>query len=710
MDENKGLIKKEFKIKGMHCASCVKVIENSLKKNNGINDAIVNLASENAIVIYEPNLIDEKKIIKSIEQRGYKVIKEKDTKDEINEIKIKLFFSLIFTIPVFVLSMFIKPETFPYQTNIIFVFATIVQIFIGFEFYKNTFYALKDFSTNMDTLVAIGTSAAYFYSVYLLFWQHSHHLYFETSTVLITVIILGRYLEIKAKKKTNEAIKKIMDLTPSKATVSRDNKEIEISVEDIKQGDIVLIRPGEKIPVDGVVVEGNSFIDESVIKGEPIPVEKKVGDRVISGSINQYGSFKFKAEKVGKDTVLNKIIKIIEEVQNTKPPIQKIVDSISSYFVPTVILISIITFLIRIFLLHNNISVALMAAVSILVIACPCALGLATPVAIMAGTGIAAKNGILFKNPEVIEIVSKIKNIIFDKTGTITYGKPEVINIISFIPDITENEIIKIAASLEKLSEHPFAKAIIQKNNNDFYSIQTFKSFPGKGVQGIINGKQYYVGNIKFIKEKNINFDDSKLEEFNNIGFTTVFLSDDSEVIGLIIIGDRIRPDSKQAVELLKNKKINIYIATGDNKYVAEKIAKEVGIDFIYADILPDEKVKIVNEVKKLRITGFVGDGINDAPAIAAADIGFVMASGTDIAIEIGDIILMKNSIMDIYKTLILSEKILLKIKQNLFWAFFYNIIGIPIAALGLLNPMVAGTAMALSSISVVLNSQINND
>ncbi len=709
MYENNNIVKKEFKIKGMHCASCVTVIEKSLKKNKGVIEAIANLANENTVVVYEPNLIDEKKIINTIERMGYKVIKDNAQKDEIKEIKSKLIISLIFTIPVFILSMLIKPDAFPYQPYIIFILATFVQFFIGFEFYKNTFYSLRDFSANMDTLVALGTSSAYFYSIYLLFWQHSHHLYFETSSVLITVVILGRYLEKKSMKKTNDAIKKLITFLPKKAIILKDNQEIEISFEDIKLGDIVVVKPGEKIPVDGIITEGNSFVDESVIKGESIPVEKKQGDRVISGSINQNGYFKFKAEKVGKDTVLQRIIKLINEVQSIKPPIQKLVDTVSAYFVPSVILIALLTFIIRFYFLQNTLSTSLMSAVSILVIACPCALGLATPVAIMAGTGIAARNGILFKNPEVLEILSKIKNIIFDKTGTITYGKPEVIDIISLSSEFSLKEIIKISASLESGSEHPLAKAIINKNKEDIYNIDSFKSYPGYGVEGMVNGKKYFLGNIKFIKDKNINFLESKLTGYYYKGLTTILLTDENRVIGIITLGDKIRDDSKDAIDLLKKEKINIYLATGDNKEAAEIIAKETGIKNIYADILPDEKVNIVNELKKGGLTAFAGDGINDAPAIAAADVGFVMASGTDIAIEIGDIILMKNSLMDIYKTIKLSKKILIKIKQNLFWAFFYNIIGMPVAALGLLNPMVAGTAMALSSVSVVLNALLLN-
>ncbi len=709
MNQNEKVVKKEFKIKGMHCASCVAVIEKSLMKNNGVKEVSVNLADENAYVSYDPKIIDEKNLIKSIEQRGYKVVLDKEKKDEVKELKLKLLISAILTIPVFILSMILKPDFIPFQGYIIFTFATFVQFFIGMEFYKNTFYALKDFSANMDTLVALGTSAAYFYSVYLLFWTNLHHLYFETSSVLITVIILGRYLEKKAKRKTGDAIKQLIEFSPETIVILRNGKEEIVSIDNIKTGDIVVIKPGEKIPVDGEVVEGNSFVDESVIRGEPIPVEKNKGDKVLSGSINQYGSFKFKAERVGKDTVLQRIISLIENVQATKPPIQKLVDKIASYFVPAVIVIAFLTFLIRFYFLHDAITSALMAAVSVLVIACPCALGLATPVAIIAGTGLAAKQGILFKNTEIIEITGKIKNLVIDKTGTITRGKPEVVDIVSFSSDISLREIIKIAASLEKNSEHPLAKAMVEYNKEDVFEVVSFKVYPGYGIEGIVNNKKYYIGNIKFIEEKNINLDfcREKLQKFQDKGFTAVLLSDEKRILGIIAIGDKIKDDTTRAIELFKKEKINIFLATGDNIKTARIISQQAGIENVYADLLPEDKVKIVNDLKKQGITGFAGDGINDAIAIASADVGFVMASGSDISMETGDVIIMKNSLMDIYKAIMLGRKIKTKIKQNLFWAFFYNITGIPIAASGLLNPMIAGAAMALSSISVVLNSLI---
>lgn len=711
MNENKNLVKQEFKIKGMHCASCVTVIEKSLKKNQGVIEAIVNLANENVVVSYTPDLIDENKIIKSIEQSGYKVVKAKVEKDETDELKRKLIISLILTLPVFILSMILKHDFMPYQGFVMFILATFVQFFIGWEFYRNAFYALKDFSANMDTLVAMGTTAAYFYSIYLLFWTQAHHFYFETSSVLITVIILGRYLEKKAKKKTGDAIRKLIDFSPKTAVVFKDRREEIIPVENIEAGDIVVIKPGEKIPADGTVVEGNSFVDESAVTGEPIPVEKKYGDIVISGSVNQHGSFKFRAERVGKDTVLQRIIRLIQEVQNTKIPVQKMVDTISSYFVPVVIIIAVSTFLIRFYFLNNELSISIMAAVSVLVIACPCALGLATPVAVVAGTGIAAGNGILFRNPEVIEITGKIRNLIVDKTGTITKGKPEVIDVVPFSGDMDSKEILKVTASLENNSEHPLAKAIMVQNKNGIYKTDNFRSFPGYGVQGTIENKKYYAGNTEFIEKKGINTDFCKerLDEFQNKGLTTILLADENKIFGVIATGDKLKDDSKQAIELLTKENINIYLVTGDNKKAAEKIAEEAGIKNIYSEVLPDNKVKIVGALKRYGITGFVGDGINDAPAIAQADVGFVMAAGSDISTEAGDIVLMKNSIKDIYGAIILSRKILSKIKQNLFWAFFYNVIGIPVAALGLLNPMVAGAAMALSSVSVVLNSLLLN-
>lgn len=492
MNQNENFVKKDFKIKGMHCASCVSVIEKSIKKNKGVIDVNVNLSTESAKVIYKPDIIQEKQIIESIERRGYKVVKNSNY-EEVNELKKKLIISIIFTIPVFVLSMLIKPHSFLYQEYIIFICATIVQFCIGFQFYKNTYYDLKGLSPGMDTLVTIGTSAAYFYSVYLLFFEKSHHFYFETSAVLITVILLGRYLEKNSKLKTNQAIKKLIEFSPEKSYVLRNGKEELIPIEEIIRGDVVVIKPGEKIPVDGTVIEGDSTVDESTITGESMPKEKSKGDKVVSGSINNYGTFKFIAENVGKDTVLANIIRLIEEAQEKKLPVQRLVDKVSFYFVPSVILVAIFTFFIRFYFFNNEISVALMAAISVLVIACPCALGLATPTAIMVGTGLAAANGILIKNPETLEIAAKLKNIVFDKTGTITQGHPEVIDVISVSSEFTIKDILKIAASLEKNSEHPIAKAIVNKNDSDFYNVDYFKIFPGYGVEGVIENKKYFV-------------------------------------------------------------------------------------------------------------------------------------------------------------------------------------------------------------------------
>jgi len=559
----------------------------------------------------------------------------------------------------------------------------------------------------MDTLVALGTSAAYFYSVYLLFRTGEKHYYFETSSVLITIIILGRYLEKKAKAGANDAINNLINFSPRTIIIIKNGQEETVTVDEIKTGDIVVIKPGEKIPVDGTVIDGSSSVDESVIKGEPIPVEKKAGDKIISGSINLYGSFKFVAEKVGKDTMLQRIIKLIQDVQDTKPPVQKLTDTIASYFVPAVIIIAIMTFIVRIYFFNTPFTIAIMAAVSVLVIACPCALGIATPVAVVTGTGVAAKNGILFKNPEVIEITGKIKNLIMDKTGTITKGKPEIINVIPFSSGFTSDEILKMAASLENSSEHPLAKAVVAGNKNGTYNPDNFKSYPGYGVEGTINGKKYFAGSIKFIKEKNtdVDFYKEKLDEILKMQSTVVLLAEENKILGAITLGDKIKQEAKEAIQLLKEEHINVYLATGDNETAAQKVAEETGIENVYAEVLPDEKVKIVDKIKNNGITGFTGDGINDAPAIAHADVGLVMASGSDVSMEAGDVVLMKNSIIDVYKTIILSRNIMTKIKQNLFLAFFYNVIGIPVAAAGLLNPMVAGTAMALSSVSVVMNS-----
>ncbi|MFH1172068.1 MAG: heavy metal translocating P-type ATPase [Nanoarchaeota archaeon] len=713
----------ELKIKGMHCQSCVTLIDKTLKKHGGVLNSNVNLATERATVEYDENKTNTDEIIKIIESRGYKShLPVSDRADEriekqkeINRLRNLLVLSAVLAIPIMIFSM-VFPGALPYQNYIIMVMATIVQFVVGFRFYKAAWSALKNKSSNMDTLIAMGTSAAYFYSVFLVFFGTGGHHYFEASSMLITLVMVGKYLEAKAMGRTNEAIKKLIKLSPKTATVVRDGKEMTINVDDVKTGDKILVKPGEKIPVDGVIIEGNSSVDESMVTGESIPVEKNKGDTVISATINSHGSFTFKATKVGEETTISRIIKLIEDAQGSKAPIQRFADKISSYFVPAVLLIALITFISWLFLFSAGFSFSLVAAVAVLVIACPCALGLATPTAIMVGTGKGAENGILIKGGEALETSHKIKHVIFDKTGTLTHGKPELTDIVSIkVPD---DEVLEIAASIEKRSEHPLADAIVKRateKNIKLKDVKEFKALSGLGVTGEISGKQYLLGNIKLMKEKGIKTSDivEKVESLEDQGKTVMILSEKHQAIGIVAVADTIKETSKDAVKMLHDLGIKTYMITGDNKRAANAIAKEVGIDESFAEVMPKDKAEYVKKLQKNGdAVAMIGDGINDSPAIAQADVGIAMGSGTDVAMETGNIVLMKNDLLDIPKAIKLSKMTMAKIKQNMFWALFYNVVGIPIAAgilypfTGwLLSPVIAGGAMALSSVSVVINS-----
>jgi P-type Cu+ transporter len=707
------MTKKNFKVRGMHCESCVLLIEKTLKKQKGVAEAVVNLTTESASVQYDPALTEEKNLIKAIESKGYKVVKEEEysREKETKRLSVKVLICALLAAPVFVLSMIIAPGTFAGQEFIVFVLATAVQFIMGWEFYKNTFVSLKSLDAGMDTLVALGTSAAYFYSVYLLFSGHGHHLYFETSSVLITVILLGRWLEALTKLSASDAIKKLMDLAPKKAIVIRDGKEIEIITNEIIKGDAVIIKPGEKMPVDGVIIEGNSSVDESMITGESMPVEKIAGDHVKSGTINKLGSFKFMAEKVGEDTTLARIIKLIEDAQGSKAPAQRLADRVSSVFVPSIIIIAIITFAAWM-AASGDISKALIAGISVLVIACPCALGLATPAAIMVGSGMGSSLGILIKNAGALENLGKAKYFVFDKTGTITKGEPEVTDVFELgtrNPELGTEEIIEIAASLEKNSEHPLAAAILKKAGECSYEIMNFSAVPGKGVQGQIADKKYLFGNRKMMSEAGVDIDDTKIEELEKQGKTVMLLAENGKLLGLIAAADVIKENAAETVKKLKGAGKEVIMITGDNERTAKAIAAKAGIDRVIAGVLPEGKLAEIEKLQKAGLTVMAGDGINDAPALAKADIGIALSSGADIVMEAGDVVLMKNDLMLVYRAYMLSRAVYNKILQNLFWAFIYNIIGIPMAAFGLLNPMIAGTAMALSSVSVVTNSLLLN-
>ena len=717
--------KTDIKITGMHCASCTTIISRTLNKEKGVLSANVNFSTEKAAVEYDPKLIDEKGLINSIKKKGYggQVIhenniqlEEKEKKKELNQLRNKVILSAIFAIPAFILGMFfMKTPLFVFQDYFMWFLATPIQFYIGWQFYTGSWSALKNKSANMDSLIALGTSAAYFYSVYVVL-SGTGHQYFEASAVLITLVIFGKYLEAKAKGKTSEAISKLMKMGAKTATVIRNGKEKKIPIDDVVKGDIILVKPGEKVPVDGVITEGYSSLDESLVTGESIPVEKKKGDEVIGSTINKQGAFRFKATKVGSETTLSRIVKLIEEAQTKKAPIQRFADAVSAYFVPIVIFIALATFTFWFSIAHAEIGFSLIAAVAVLVIACPCALGLATPTAIMVGTGKGAKQGILIKGGDALETAHKLKIVAFDKTGTITKGKPEVTDIIT-AKGTTETKFLEIAGSIENSSEHPLAEAIVnatKKKKISLKKVTSFKAITGKGVNAKIGGKEYHLGNLRLMEERKVNLSSLRkdIETLETEGKTAMILSTGKTVLGVIAVADEIKEDSPQAIKELQDLGLKVYMITGDNKRTAAAIAKKAGIKNFFAEVLPEDKAKYVKKLQKQGKVAMVGDGINDAPALAQADIGIAMGSGTDVAMETGSIVLMRDSLLDIPKAIKLSKLTMAKIRQNMFWALFYNVLGIPIAAgilypwTGwLLNPMIAGGAMALSSVSVITNS-----
>jgi len=716
-------------LEGMHCASCATLIAKRLEKEPGVSYANVNLTTEKASVEFDENKTSEQKIINAIESLGdYKAkimsndegsrdYETKKREKSLKKMRNIFLFSLIFAIPAFLIGMvfmWIGIEI-PYRNFILFLLATPVQFIAGWGIYKSAFSALKNKSANMDSLIAIGTSAAYFYSVYVTLFEPMADQYFEAAAVLITFVMLGRYLEAIAKGKTSEAIKKLMHLSPKIAIVIRKGKEVKIPVDEVVVEDIILVKPGEKVPVDGIIIEGSSAIDESMITGESMPVEKKKNDIVIGATINKHGSFKFKATKVGANTTLSQIIKLIEDAQGKKAPIQRFADKISAYFVPAVIVIAIIAFSAWYFIVGQTFSFALVIAVSVLVIACPCALGLATPTAIMVGTGKGAEKGILIKGGDALETAHKLYAVVFDKTGTLTQGKPEVTDIIA-TGKISENELLKLAASVEKNSEHPLAQAVVNKAEEKkikLENVKNFKAIPGHGVEGMLKGKKIIVSKPEYAKKiTSIRIIEDNIRELEEDGKTVIVACINKKIVGFIAIADTIRKDSIKAVKDLQKEKIFVYMITGDNKRTANAIGRQLGINHVISEVLPQDKA---NEVKKLQKKGkvaMVGDGINDAPALAQADIGIAIGSGTDVAMETGNIVLMNNKTTDVVRAIKLSRITISKIKQNMFWALFYNSLGIPVAA-GLLypftgwllSPIIAGGAMALSSVSVVLNT-----
>jgi len=682
----------------MHCEGCAKTIEKALSKEKGIFSANVNFSLEKAIIEYEPEKIDEDKIKEIIERAGYEALEtEGETKDEIKRDWQRFWLGVFLTIPVLVIAVFFYD---PKWNFLLFLLATPVQIVLGWSFYRGAYFALKQKMADMNVLVSLSASAAYFYSFFATFFI-SGPVFYEASTTVLTTITLGMLLEKISRGKVGEAIKKLMKLEAKKARVERDGKGIEILPTEIQKGDIVIVRPGEKIPVDGIIVEGRSTIDESMITGESIPVDKKVGDEVFGATINKEGVFKFKATKVGKETTLAQIIKLVEEAQTQKAPIQRIADKIVAWFVPIVVVIALVSFLVWYFWQESAFLFALTALVSVLVIACPCALGIATPTAVMVGTSKGAENGILIKGGQYLEKARQLSALVFDKTGTLTKGKAEVTDIIG--------DVLQFAASLAENTTHPLDVAIVngaKKKGIDFLPVEGFQAIPGKGIRGRIEGKEVLLGNRRLIKS-DLGMD---LEEQ---GKTVMLISVNGEVRGAIAVADTLKEYSKEAIEALKKMGLEIWMITGDNEKTAQAIGKQLGIEKVLAEVLPQDKEK---EIRKLqaegKTVGTVGDGINDAPMLAAADIGIAMGAGTDIAKETGGIILVKDDIRDVVKAIELSRKTLSKIKQNLFLAFIYNVLAIPIAAglfyhwLGfLLRPEIAALAMILSDVSVVGNS-----
>jgi Cu+-exporting ATPase len=725
-------------IEGMTCASCVLRVEKALKKVEGVQEAIVNLATEQAQVKIDPSKVDFERLKEAVEKAGYSVIEsnedklsvedfvDKEREKYLSDLKNDLKFSLIFTLPVFLISMLIMYEPFQkaigsffnYSSYLLFILTTPVVFKSGKRFFKIAWSTLKHFSFDMNTLVAVGTGSAYLYSTIVTFFPellgvsgHPAHqqVYYDTSAVIITLILFGRYLEARSKSKTSEAIKKLIGLKPKTANVIRNGNEITIKIEELKINDLVVVRPGERVPADGFIVNGLSSIDESMITGESLPVEKKEGDKVIGGTINLAGSFNFRVSATGKNSILGQIIKLVEEAQASKAPIQNLADKIASVFVPVVILIATLTFIAWI-LSGSNFSTALIHFVAVLIIACPCALGLATPTALIVGTGIGADNGILIKNAQSLELTHKITDLVLDKTGTITEGKPKV-NEIIFLNE-TNNELnLRLIASAENKSEHPIAKAIrdhSKENGMELIEPDKFKYFPGFGIEADFGEDKILIGTEDLMKREGIDFSTHTklIETLFAEGKILVFVSINKNPSALISVSDPIKKNSIQAIEKLKSLGIRVMMITGDNEETARAIAAQTGIDKYFARVLPDGKAKVIRELKgQNKVIAMVGDGINDAPALAEADVSIAMSSGTDIAMETADITLMKNDLMDVYKAIKLSHLTIKAIKQNLFWAFIYNVIGIPLAAAGILNPMIAAAAMSLSSVSVVTNS-----
>ena len=703
-------MKQELQISGMHCTACAAKIEGKLGKLKGVQGVSVNFATGKAVIHGE---VEEAELKKAINDLGYKVEEAGPVSPtassrggELRKLRHSTIFAGILAVPIFLLSMFFKE--FPFRNWILFLLTTPVQFYLGARFYKGSLGIFKGMGATMDTLVALGTSAAYFYSVGVLFKLFPGEIFFETSALLIFFLLLGKYLEARTLSKTSEAIKKLAEIGAKEATTLIQNSKVKIGdylekkipVFDLKIGDLILVKPGEKVAVDGVIIDGESFVDESMVTGESMPVEKKVGDKVIGGTVNKYGSFIFAAEKVGKETLLSQIIEFVEKAQSAKAPTQKLADKISSVFVPGIIVISLLVLGFWLIVAGVPFTSALSFAIAVLVISCPCALGLATPTAIMVGTGMGAQKGILIKGGEALQKAVGIKTIVFDKTGTLTKGEPEVQEVQG------GQEVLRLAASVEQKSEHPIAKAIVKKAKEEGLAlsrIEGFGAIGGVGVTGKIAREKITIGKTESQEEF--------VKEWKGKGATVAEVRAGGKILGFIAVADTLKENSKRAVENLKKENFTTVMITGDDELTAQAIASELGIEKVIANVMPEQKAKEIETIKNQGKVAFVGDGINDAPALSIADLGIAMGGGTEVARETGDIILVKNDPLDVLRSIKLAQATFNKVRFNFFWAFFYNLLGIPIAAgvfssLGItLKPELAGLAMAFSSISVVSNS-----
>ncbi len=731
-------LSKEFKVTGMDCVACAQSIERVLGKKEGVNKAAVNYATEKLYLDYDPSIIKTGEVKAIVDKLGFALQDEAaEVQDEVfvNPYQTRLIVSVIFTLPLLILAMgpmlglqlpdFLDPSANPVNNAVLQLLLTLPVMVMGWKFYYSGFRNLLRLTPNMDSLIAIGTSAAFLFSVYqfslILGGDHHsvHKMYFESAATILALITLGKYMENISKGKTSQAIKKLMGLRPTTALIEKNGMETEIGIDELSEGDIIILKPGSKAPADGVILSGENYMDESMLTGESIPVGKTAGDKIYAASLSGSGTVRYKALGVGEDTVLSKIIRLVENAQATKAPIAKLADIISGYFVPVVIGIAVATALAWYFLGGKDLEFSLTILISILVIACPCALGLATPTAIMVGTGKGAENGILIKSGEALENAHRIQVLVLDKTGTLSEGKPAVTDVYG-ITGLPEAELLKLAASLEKYSEHPLGTAIVKRaeaDQIDLTPVTDFKSLTGMGIAGRIAETSYSIGNLKFMDSISAVINDqvkTLSDTLAEAGKTPMYLAQGDSIIGIIAVADTLKKNSKAAVHKLNQMGVKTIMLTGDNKRTAEAIGRQLEISEVISEVMPEDKIKMIDDLKSRGfVTGMVGDGINDAPALAAADVGLAIGNGTDVAIESADIVLMHNDIMDVPTAIDLSRKTIANIKQNLFWAFIYNVVGIPVA-MGvlylffdgpLLNPIIAAMAMSMSSVSVLTNA-----